>query len=741
MNHLTALKSNTSSTRIPQNNKTIDKITGNITPTTEYKDENIMSNNTPSTMHSTISSLNEESWFKSHPNKNYHPTTLDIPDFEHVTSKPSSVMTQNRSNVRINHGYTKSGQSTRMPWPEAVTNAPSQEFQGGFTNRTSPSSPIITSRNNSAWTTVMNHNHFTRQPDTAMVQNPSLGSHSPSYRPRLTSFSQTQSDRNTYASKAQSMQPPQSMNSPKTSNANSSGKYGNYPTSNYRARSGSTTSYERLHKYGQGHSSSATHGTLRGNKPISSKNIINTSRSAPEVLKTLLRKKACLYEAGTSRAIALVTWLVGRKLALEKGYFSRQLLQSGVHAVVGQMIDSGLVTRTKVNRCMQIILNSCFHYIIPRPDGMEESGATFREIFNEEVEDDSHLISHLDTPWDNLDISLADNAREEDDDDDETSKDGSTKRLVLLCFNENVRSAEDVLRCHNDFIRDAAISANLCLSAEDWRNFFSRKDEDGSFTSSTLESTTSVPNSPIIRGNDGHEIPYLSFDIPSEVTESMDAKEGSVPWAKSSDVLGQMSSNELSKFRTTWCCKRYDHNERLCRFAHINVNMGWLRRDPSKYQYSEKMCPHVSTLNSDRLLNGCVVNSCKDALLCKFAHSEEEVKYHPNNYKRTVCHATDTGHTCHLLDICPLSHLDQTAQRSVSRQSNKIEPGKPKISGFKCSTGVTPVGAPILYLNPAPPSAFDKSLSFPGLCALYRHNCAVNYAHQNGAKSCIYSLF
>lgn len=692
-NHFTSLKSNS----LHQNTKTIDKITGNITPTIEYKDENIMSNNTPSTMHSTGSSLNEESWIRSQ--KNHHPIMLDIPDFD--TSKQSSSITQNHS----------SSHTSQKQWSEAVANAPS------------PTSPTMVSRHhdhNIPWTTVMNRNHYPR---------------SPSNRPRSTSFSRTDSDRNnSYASRTQSMQHQHSMNGTTTS----TGKYGHYPaTSNYRNSSGSTTSYDRYNKHIQGHTSSSSRG---GNKPIASKTTVNSSRSAPEVLKTLLRKKACLYEAGTSRAIALVTWLVGRKLALEKGYFSRQLLQSGVHAVVGQKIDSGLVTRTKVNRCMQIILNSCFHYIIPRPDGIEESGATFRESFNDEVDDDSYLISHLDAPWDNLDLSLAENACEEDDEDDDTSKDGSTKRQVLLCFNENVRSAEDVLRCHNDFIRDAAISANLCLTAEDWRNFFSRKDEDCSFTSSTLESITSVTNSPIIRGNDGNEIPYLSFDIPSEVTESIDAKEGCVPWAKHADILGQMSSSELSKFRTTWCCKRYDHDEHLCRFAHINVNMGWLRRDPSKYQYSEKMCTSVSTVKNGRLLNGCVVNSCKDAMLCKFAHSAEEALYHPNNYKRSACYPMNSGQVCPLLDICPYLHPDQGIQQLVCRHL-KTEPSKQKLSGSKGSTSAPPKSAPILYLNPAPPSAFDKSLSFPGLCTLYRHNCAVNYAYQNGATASIYSLF
>ena len=129
------------------------------------------------------------------------------------------------------------------------------------------------------------------------------------------------------------------------------------------------------------------------------------SRSSAEVLKTLLRKKACLYEPDTSRAVALVTWLVGRELALEFGFFSRQQLQAGVHACVAEKIESGVITRTKVNRCMQIILNSCFHYIIPRPDGSEENGELFRLMFAREVTDDALLLRELPEPWNDLSVS------------------------------------------------------------------------------------------------------------------------------------------------------------------------------------------------------------------------------------------------------------------------------------------------------------------------------------------------
>jgi hypothetical protein len=87
-------------------------------------------------------------------------------------------------------------------------------------------------------------------------------------------------------------------------------------------------------------------------------------RASTEVLKTLLRKKACLYEPDTSQAIALVTWLVGRRLALSQGYFTRQELQSGVHSCVAKKIEAGVVTRTKVNRCMVscVLCNFCLSY-------------------------------------------------------------------------------------------------------------------------------------------------------------------------------------------------------------------------------------------------------------------------------------------------------------------------------------------------------------------------------------------
>ena len=212
------------------------------------------------------------------------------------------------------------------------------------------------------------------------------------------------------------------------------------------------------------------------------------SRTNPEILKTLLRKKACLYEVDTSKAIALITWIVGRYLGMKFGYFSRQQLQSGVHHVVVDKIEAGLVTRTKVNRCMQIILNSCFHYIIPRPDGVE-SGDTFRQRFILSSSDDTYLMDTLAKPWNEIDAESAlhslqfcdemqsiasENMEKEEILTSCDASDGtdSSRRMVLLSFNDNVRCFEDVFRCHNEFIRDTANSANVNLTAEEWHSFF-----------------------------------------------------------------------------------------------------------------------------------------------------------------------------------------------------------------------------------------------------------------------------
>ncbi|KAL3809096.1 hypothetical protein ACHAXA_010617 [Cyclostephanos tholiformis] len=439
-------------------------------------------------------------------------------------------------------------------------------------------------------------------------------------------------------------------------------------------------------------------------------------RSSTEILKTLLRKKACLYEPDTSLAVSLVTWLVGRRIALDQGYFTRQQLQAGVHSCVTGKIDEGRVTRTKVNRCMQVILNSCFHYIIPLPDGREECGGAFRSVFSREAADEEDLLELLPPPWNGLNLQSTNDDyggtfhHDEDGDHHHSyarihqGKDSSAasqadesldsqKRSVLLCFNENIRCAADVFRCHNEFIRDIAHMGNLNLSPEEWRSFFS----------GTKVNTR--------RGAMSENFHTRYFHL--------------------ADVHDRMDQQGLAKLRTSWCAKRYEHDHSFCAFAHADINRGWLRRDPFVDNYAPQMCPCIKPLQG---AEDCYVNMCPHGVKCIFAHSREEILYHPECYKRHPCrHAPGS---CQLGDICPNTHSEASTQaHGYNRQGKRHYQDVAPFTRFANSgskrrgaattensvgLGKFPDASPMLYIEPAPLSEFEKTLSLPGLQALFR---------------------
>jgi hypothetical protein len=165
---------------------------------------------------------------------------------------------------------------------------------------------------------------------------------------------------------------------------------GSQPTSNR------STPYTTPHQ-------TPTHTPHHSPPPSANSSLSGQTRANADQLKTFLRKKACLYEVDTSRSISIVTWLVGRILSCKKGHFTRQELQTNIHNIVSPQIDSNQITRTKVNRCMQIILNSCFHYVIPKPDGFDEASAKkFASDFLTSSKEDSHLLDELPAPWKGL---------------------------------------------------------------------------------------------------------------------------------------------------------------------------------------------------------------------------------------------------------------------------------------------------------------------------------------------------
>jgi len=443
-------------------------------------------------------------------------------------------------------------------------------------------------------------------------------------------------------------------------------------------------------------------------------------RSNPDVLKTLLRKKACLYEAGTSRAIALITWLVGRKLALSGGYFSRQQLQSGVHHVVCPKIDNGVITRTKVNRCMQIILNCCFYYIIPRPDGSVENGFNFRQKFSREQEEgNDSVMRNLPTEWTDLDVLGRLDTWNGEEMNDSPIRSGEERRTVLLCFNENVRSSDDVWRCHNEFIKDAAHSSRIDLTAEEWRIFFSGgaidEESKGQYSLSSPTTSTAAVVTPV--------------SLPNRREKSMSVD----------DIFGRMSTKECSKFRTSWCAKRYEHDWTKCGFAHVAVNGGWLRRDPTLYAYSSNLCPFISC---DPSIAPLVFNACPMGIKCKHAHSAEEIEYHPQRYKRHNC--CQNGLACGLRDVCPHLHVSSAREQDGVSHATPIPIEASAVTPPSNTTAYAqiPSGAPMMYISPSPESDFDRNLGLPGLKALFRRHCLAVHENLRGvAKICVYTHF
>ncbi|GMI10391.1 hypothetical protein TrVE_jg5620 [Triparma verrucosa] len=474
------------------------------------------------------------------------------------------------------------------------------------------------------------------------------------------------------------------------------------------------------------------------------------NRANSDQLKTYLRKKACLYEPTTSHAISYVTWRVASQLSSTVGHFTRQQLQTDVHYICGSQIDSNTVTRTKVNRCMQIILNSCFHYVIPKPSGYDHKSArSFAEAFEKETQDD---VCSLEMPgaWSGLKqrfeacLSSPSSSMykalerrrlgELDSDGPSSSKDANPstplhrlENTVLLCFNSNIRSVSDIIYSHNEFIRDIAMSNNLRMTPEDWKYFYlgnGKDSKEGCLTQSPFHDTFVI--------------------VPNTVGD---------------EDCGRISSTNLNKFRTSWCEKRYTHESKNCAFAHPENNHGWCRRNPSLKPYSPEMCPNVKFVPSLKAF----VNSCEKGDECDKAHSYEEIHYHPKFYKTLAC----CGRNCNAdsltsgpeeqqtmmrcrgasMDICPFIHYEGYVG-SESPSTALQHPSVPQIAGgntgsstfsFSLNADVNEEGnwkgpklSPMIYVNPSPISDFERTMKLPGLVELFRQNgkCLLHHSQE-----------
>lgn len=208
-----------------------------------------------------------------------------------------------------------------------------------------------------------------------------------------------------------------------------------------------------------------------------------------------------------------------------------------------------------------------------------------------------------------------------------------------------------------------------------------------------------------------------------------------------------MDHQGLAKFHTSWCAKRYEHDHSLCSFAHVEINRGWLRRDPYLLRYRPILCPSVIPLYKTE---DCFLNTCPHGVNCDYAHSFEEVLYHPENYKRNTCKSNNN--ICPLRDICPYIHPGKSygsvdvAGQHYNRQAKRHHPTPKKLSSNNPgqSVGFTkrPEGSPMLYIDPAPVSAFEATLLLPGLRAIFRdYSSAIHNRIQNDEEAREYGIF
>ncbi|CEM19535.1 unnamed protein product [Vitrella brassicaformis CCMP3155] len=118
-----------------------------------------------------------------------------------------------------------------------------------------------------------------------------------------------------------------------------------------------------------------------------------------------------------------------------------------------------------------------------------------------------------------------------------------------------------------------------------------------------------------------------------------------------------LSEADLQRFRTQPCRRNKTrdgcgYGDRRCQFSH---NTFWVRRcpfyssDPKCLRYLPLKCSAVELMEGDS-----VRNFCKRGGSCPYAHSREEINYHPLYYKTEVCEANQSSECKEY--YCPFVH-------------------------------------------------------------------------------------
>lgn len=118
-----------------------------------------------------------------------------------------------------------------------------------------------------------------------------------------------------------------------------------------------------------------------------------------------------------------------------------------------------------------------------------------------------------------------------------------------------------------------------------------------------------------------------------------------------------------------------------CQFSH---NTEWPRRPPRKHGYSPRICPNIKFVEAKQgVATGPAVqirNLCTSGLSCPFAHSVEEVLFHPQMFKTFLCdehsifanqkHRGSKKGKCHRY-YCPFAHGPSELRTSTLTQEQR----------------------------------------------------------------------
>eukprot|EP00915_Cephaloidophora_sp_WS-2016_P011638 GHVH01017023.1.p1 GENE.GHVH01017023.1~~GHVH01017023.1.p1 ORF type:complete len:340 (-),score=20.03 GHVH01017023.1:533-1552(-) len=101
-----------------------------------------------------------------------------------------------------------------------------------------------------------------------------------------------------------------------------------------------------------------------------------------------------------------------------------------------------------------------------------------------------------------------------------------------------------------------------------------------------------------------------------------------------------LTSEQLNIFRTKLCVNIVENracpNKYDCLYTHCRT---WARRNPSLYQYSASMCPHLKFQRNIQGRMELSVCKCDRGRHCPYAHTMEEQMYHPEIFKTSMCRA------------------------------------------------------------------------------------------------------